>query len=102
MRRPDRPASSACSAGTAPVSYQSGQVHKVNIRRGCNKNLRHSMYLFADKSRAQSAWASKCYDALRERGKSHAQALRCLGQRWLKIICGKRGEPTPPTMPSST
>jgi len=54
MGRPDRPASSACSAGTAPVSYQSGQVHKVNIRRGCNKNLRHknlrhSMYLFADK-----------------------------------------------------
>jgi transposase len=75
-----------CMAGTAPVSYQSGKVHKVNIRRGCNKNLRHSMYLFADKSRAQSAWASKYYDALRERGKSHAQALRCLGQRWLKII----------------
>jgi len=75
-----------CTAGTAPVSYQSGQVHKVNIRRGCNKNLRHAMYLFADKSRAKSAWAEHYYTALLQRGKSHAQALRCLGQRWLKII----------------
>ena len=75
-----------CMAGTAPVSYQTGQVHKVNLRRRCNKNLRHAMHLFADKSRAQCAWASKYYESLRERGKSHAQALRCLGQRWLKII----------------
>lgn len=75
-----------CMAGTAPVSYQSGQIHKVNLRRACNKNLRHAMHLFADKSRAQCAWAGAYYDALRERGKSHAQALRSLGQRWLKII----------------
>ena len=75
-----------CLAGTAPVSYQSGQLHKVNLRRACNKNLRHTMHLFADKSRAHCAWAATYYDTLRERGKSHAQALRCLGQRWLKII----------------
>jgi hypothetical protein len=75
-----------CVAGTAPVSYQSGQIHKVNLRRACNKSLRHAVHLFADKSRAQSTWAATYYDALRERGKSHAQALRSLGQRWLKII----------------
>lgn len=75
-----------CMAGTAPVSYQSGQVHKVHLRRACNKSLRHAIHLFADKSRAQCAWATTYYDALRARGKSHAQALRCLGQRWLKII----------------
>ena len=68
------------------MSYQSGQIHKVNMRRGCNKHLRHAMYLFADKSRAQSAWAAQYYAAHRQRGKSHAQCLRCLGQRWLKII----------------
>ena len=56
------------------------------MRRACNKNLRHAMHLFADKSRAQCAWAATYYDTLRERGQSHAQALRCLGQRWLKII----------------
>lgn len=75
-----------CIAGTAPVSYQSGQIHKVNLRRSCNKSLRHAMHLFADKSRAQCVWAATYYEALRERGKTHAQSLRCLGQRWLKII----------------
>lgn len=75
-----------CMAGTAPVNYQSGKIHKVHIRRSCNKHLRHAMHIFADKSRAQSAWAAVYYSALRERGMTHAQALRCLGQRWLKII----------------
>ena len=75
-----------CMAGTAPVSYQSGQVHKVSLRHRCNKMLRCAVHLFADKSRVKSAWAANYYDALRERGKTHAQALRSLGQRWLKII----------------
>jgi len=75
-----------CMAGTAPVSYQSGKVHKVHIRRKCNKHLRYTVHLFADKSRAQCTWAAVYYDALRQRGMTHPQALRCLGQRWLKII----------------
>jgi transposase len=75
-----------CIAGTAPVSYQSGKVHKVRIRRACNKHLRHAIHLFADKSRAQCSWAAIYYAALRQRGMTHAHALRCLGQRWLKII----------------
>jgi transposase len=75
-----------CLAGTAPVTYQSGKIHKVHLRRACNRNLRHAMHLFADKSRAQCVWAATYYRTLRERGKTHAQALRCLGQRWLKII----------------
>lgn len=75
-----------CMAGTAPVSYQSGQVHKVSLRHRCNKMLRQTMHHFANHSREKSAWAANYYDALRERGKTHAQALRSLAQRWLKII----------------
>lgn len=56
------------------------------MRRACNRNRRHAMHLFAHKSTEQCAWARIYYDTLREKGKSHAQALRCLGQRWLKII----------------
>jgi hypothetical protein len=74
-----------CVAGTAPVSYQSGQVHRVRLRRACNLNLRLAMHLFADKSRARCTWADTYYDALRKRGQTHARALRCLGQRSLKI-----------------
>lgn len=82
----EEPQGLQCMAGTAPVSYQSGKVHKVHIRRKCNKHLRHAVHLFADKSRARSSWAAVYYDTLRQRGMTHAQALRCLGQRWLKII----------------
>jgi transposase len=73
-------------AGSAPVSFQSGKIHKARMRRACNRNLRHAMHLFAHKSTEQCAWAKVYYEALRDKGKSHAQALRCLAQRWIKII----------------
>jgi transposase len=75
-----------CLAGTAPVSYQSGQIHKVLLRRHCNKPLRNAVHLWADLSRRACPWAAVYYGQLRKRGKSHACALRCLGQRWLKIL----------------
>jgi hypothetical protein len=75
-----------CLAGTAPISYQTGKIHKVYMRRHCNKNLRQAVHLFADKSRAQCSWAEIYYKALRDRGKTHAQAVRSLGQRWLNIL----------------
>jgi transposase len=73
-------------AGTAPVSYQSGQIHKVYLRRHCNKFLRHTVHLWADLSRARSPWAQTYYQQQRSRGRSHACAIRALGQRWLKIL----------------
>jgi transposase len=75
-----------CLAGTAPVNYQSGQIHKVYLRRHCNKFLRHAVYLWADLSRARSPWAQVYYKQQRSRGRSHACAIRALGQRWLKIL----------------
>ncbi|HEY5704872.1 MAG TPA: IS110 family transposase [Chthoniobacterales bacterium] len=82
----DNPTALQCLAGTAPVSYQSGQIHKVYLRRQCNKPMRHAVHLWANLSRQSCPWAATYYDQLRERGKSHACALRCLGQRWLKIL----------------
>ena len=75
-----------CVAGTAPVSYQSGQIHRAQIRWHCNRHLRHAVHLWADCSRKVCAWAQTYYRTQRERGKSHACALRSLGQRWLKIL----------------
>lgn len=40
-----------CYGGTAPVSFQSGQIHKVKFRRACNKHLRAAVHLWADLSR---------------------------------------------------
>ncbi|MBI1826024.1 MAG: IS110 family transposase [Planctomycetes bacterium] len=75
-----------CYAGTAPVSYQSGQIHRTRFRRACQKTLRFSVHLWANLSRATCPWAEAYYRKKRKEGKSHACALRCLGQRWLKIL----------------
>ncbi len=73
-------------AGTAPVSYQSGQINKANVRRACDKFLRHTVHLWANCFRKASAWGQTYYQKKRGQGMSHACALRCLGQRLLKIV----------------
>ena len=73
-------------AGTAPVSNQSGQIHKVYLRRHCNKVLRHAVHMWANLSRKSCPWAAVYYEQLRTRSKSHACALRCLRQGWPKIL----------------
>lgn len=75
-----------CYAGTAPVSFQSGQIHVVRFRWACNRELRAAVHLWADCSRKSCTWAQVYYEHKRQEGKSHACALRCLGQRWLKIF----------------
>ncbi len=73
-------------AGTAPVSYASGKLHKVHVRWACDKFIRHTVHLWADCFRKASAWGQAYYQSKREQGMSHACALRCLGQRLLKIL----------------
>ena len=75
-----------CYAGASPVRYQSGQINKARIRWGCDKVLRHTVHLWADCSRRKSSWAQTYYEAKREKGMSHAAALRCLGKRWLRVL----------------
>jgi transposase len=75
-----------CFAGTAPVSFASGQIHKTKVRWACDKFLRHTVHLWADSFRKASAWGQVYYSKKRRDGMSHACALRCLGQRLLKIV----------------
>lgn len=75
-----------CVAGTAPVSFQSGQIHRVRVRYQCNKVLRHTVHLWSQCCVRVCPWAEVYYKQKRAEGKSHACALRCLGQRLLKII----------------
>lgn len=75
-----------CLAGTAPVSFQSGKIDKVQVRWACDKFLRHTVHLWADCFRRSSLWGQVYYGRKRQQGMSHACALRCLGQRLLKIL----------------
>jgi len=84
-----------CIAGTAPVSYQSGRINKVRIRWSCDKFLRYTVHLWADCFRKASAWGQTYYRKKRDEGMSHACALRCLGQRLLKILFRMLKDKTP-------
>ena len=75
-----------CIAGTAPISFSSGQINKVQVRHNCDKFLRHTVHLWANSFRLQTVWGETYYKKKRSDGMSHACALRCLGQRLLKIV----------------
>ena len=68
------------------MQYESGQISNTKFRRACNKHLRDAVHHWANLSRAQCSWAQSYYKKKRAQGKSHACTLRCLGQRWLKIL----------------
>lgn len=73
-------------AGAVPVTEQSGKSQFVHFRFACNKRLRYAVDWLAFLSLRQSEWAKAYYQAQRNRGHSHHQALRALGAKWLKII----------------
>jgi transposase len=75
-----------CYAGTAPVTLKSGKRCWAKFRRACNLTLRATVHLWVDQSRHFCAWAQAYYQKKRDEGHGHAAALRCLGQRWLKIL----------------
>jgi transposase len=73
-------------AGSAPVTQKSGKQICVFFRRACNKLLRHTVHLWADLSRHACPWAQTYYEAHRAKGHGHADAVRRLAHRWLKIL----------------
>jgi transposase len=82
----ESPESLQMYAGTAPMTRQSGKSSITRIRWLCNKTLRSTVHHWANLSRASCAWAEIYYQQKKKSGMSHAAALRCLGQRWLKIL----------------
>jgi hypothetical protein len=73
-------------AGTAPISFESGKIHKARIRWNCDKFMRHTVHLWADCFHRVDPWGQAYYRKKRQEGMTHACALRCLGQRLLKIL----------------
>jgi transposase len=82
----DGPEALQCYAGAAPVTQQSGRMRRVLFRRACNKVLRCTLHIWADRSRLKAPWADAYYWHKREQGMNHAAAIRCLAMRWLKIL----------------
>jgi len=74
-------------AGVAPVTQQSGKTCLVSMRRACNRRLRDATFHAAMIFMQKDPRARQIYASLRQRGHSHARALRGLADRLLELIC---------------
>jgi len=84
------PSIAQCEAGTAPVTRTSAHTRTVHFRRTCIHPLRDTLWQFAFSSLSHCSWARAYYDHARKRGKKHAEAVRMLGNVWLRIIIALR------------
>ena len=75
-------------AGTAPITRASGTRKVVLARVARNKRLADACYHWAFSSLRTSPGARAFYDRQRTSGKTHHQALRALGNRWVGILHG--------------
>ncbi|MFR9806035.1 transposase [Pseudonocardia sp. RS010] len=83
-----------CYAGRPPVTRRSGKGDFVVARRlAHNRYLGDAVHQWAFCSLTRSGWAREFSDAKIASGKSHHNALRALGNRWLEILwhCLTRG-----------
>jgi transposase len=70
-----------CVAGTAPVSFQSGQIHKVRIRWQCNKVLRHTVHLWSSCCLQSCLWAEVYHRQKRQERKEPCLRLALPGPK---------------------
>ena len=75
-------------ASTSPVTRASGKSTIVHARHARNSRLADACRQWAFCSLTSSPGARTYYDVLRSRAKSHEQALRQLGNRWVGILHG--------------
>ncbi len=74
------------TAGTAPVTRQSGKQTVVQFRWACSKPLRKAATDLARNSLRKSGWARSYFCTQKELGHDNTRAYRALANRWLRII----------------
>jgi len=73
--------------GVAPVTVQSGRSRHIKRRRACDHVINQALLFFALRTAfTPGCWAADFYQTKRRSGVDHYTALRCLAQRWVKII----------------
>lgn len=73
--------------GVAPITKQSGKSRLVHRRAACDHDVNQSLLFFAfNTAFKDGCWAADYYQRKRAEGKEHYTALRCLAQRWVKIL----------------
>jgi transposase len=82
------------TAGTVPITRQSGQKRVVKFRWACSHPLRKAAMDLARNSVRESGWARSYFNRQRALGHNTSRAYRALANRWLRIIwtVRQRGE----------
>ena len=94
-------------SGVAPVTQHSGKKTIVRQRRAVNNLMKNALYHWARVACQHDALCKQKFDRLEARGKTHGQALRCVGERLFKVLCtilqnNNLYEPKPPeTVPTA-
>jgi transposase len=96
-REQPRSAESLAAAwGVAPVTIASGKHKTVRRRRAVDQTMNQAMLHFAFNTAMKAeCWASDFYRRKRAEGTAHYTALRCLAQRWVKILYAMWKHQTP-------
>jgi transposase len=74
-------------SGVAPVTKQSGKRRIVVRRHACHRRLSDALYHWARTAIQHDARSRAKYASLRQRGHSHARALRSVADRLLAVAC---------------
>ena len=74
-------------SGVAPVTQRSGKKTVVRQRRAVNNLMQNALFHWAQVACMHDAICKHKYYSLKARGKTHGQALRCVGDRLLKVLC---------------
>ena len=74
-------------SGVAPVTQRSGKKRIVCQRRAVNVLMQNALYHWTRIACQHDAVCKQKYHSLRARGKTRGQALRCVGDRLLKVLC---------------
>ncbi len=82
-------------SGVAPVTRRSGKRTLVGRRLACHRRLRDALYHWARAAIQNDPRSRQRYDALRQRGHSHARALRSVADRLLAVLCAMLRSGTP-------
>lgn len=74
------------TAGTVPITQQSGRRSKAMFRNECSKPLRRTVTDWARNSLKSSAWAKAYYAQQRARGHEYERCYRALANRWVRVF----------------
>ena len=85
--KPARHTDLAAAWGVAPLTIQSGKYRSVKRRFAADHTMNQALLHFAfNTAFTADCWAAEFYKRKRLQGTAHYTTLRCLAQRWLKIL----------------